>query len=346
MARALRPCALGGAPIWRTKHGREDAGQPLDARTTGDAQRPCPQLRADQGHFVVDGQGIDEPIPSLPGIHRQSVDVLRQRIAADVKMGLVGHMLFPVHPEEAKDSDGRLGLNSDGPMLRALRVLREDHGETVVLMADVCMCTVTDHGHCGHVVDGAIVNDETVATLAQMAVLAAQAGADYVGASDMMDGRVGAIRAALEDAGHHSTGVLSYAVKYASAFYGPFRDAAGSSPRTGDRRSHQMDPRASVNEAVMEAQLDEAEGADLLMVKPALAYLDVVAAVRAATRRPLAVYNVSGEYAMVHAQHPDVDERKGVVEEIMHAFHRAGASVIVTYHAREIVEQGWLGVQA
>ena len=223
-----------------------------------------------QGHFVVDGQGIDEPIPSLPGIHRQSVDVLRQRIAEDVNMGVLGHMLFPVHPQEAKDPDGRLGLNSDGPMLRALKVLREDHGEAVVLMADVCMCTVTDHGHCGHVAGDAILNDETVATLAQMAVLAAQAGADYVGASDMMDGRVGAIRTALEDAGHHSTGVLSYAVKYASAFYGPFRDAAGSSPQSGDRRSHQMDPRASVNEAVMEAQLDEAEGADLLMVKPAL----------------------------------------------------------------------------
>lgn len=299
-----------------------------------------------QGHFVVDGQGIDEPIPSLPGIHRQSVDVLRQRIAEDVNMGVLGHMLFPVHPQEAKDPDGRLGLNSDGPMLRALKVLREDHGEAVVLMADVCMCTVTDHGHCGHVAGGAILNDETVATLAQMAVLAAQAGADYVGASDMMDGRVGAIRTALEDAGHHSTGVLSYAVKYASAFYGPFRDAAGSSPQSGDRRSHQMDPRASVNEAVMEAQLDEAEGADLLMVKPALAYLDVVAAVRTATRRPVAVYNVSGEYAMVHAQHPDADERKAVVEEIMHAFQRAGASVIVTYHAREIFERGWLGVQA
>ena len=298
-----------------------------------------------QAHFVVDGQGIDEAIPSLPGIHRQSVDVLRERIAADVAMGLSGHMLFPVHPESDKDPEGRLGLDNDGPMLRALKALRDDHGDAVVLMADVCMCTVTDHGHCGHVDDGDILNDETVVTLAEMAVLAAQAGADYVGASDMMDGRVAAIRSALEQAGLHSTGVLSYAVKYASAFYGPFRDAAGSSPRTGDRRSHQMDPRATVKEAVMEAQLDEAEGADLLMVKPALAYLDVVAAVHAATHRPIAVYNVSGEYAMVHAQHPDVDERRGVVEEIMHGFRRAGARVIVTYHAREIAKEGWLGVR-
>ena len=298
-----------------------------------------------QAHFVVDGQGIDEAIPSLPGIHRQSVDVLRQRIAKDVTMGLNAHMLFPVHPAHDKDSTGRLGLNNDGPMLKALQALREDHGDAVVLMADVCMCTVTDHGHCGHVNGGDILNDETVVTLAEMAVLAARAGADYVGASDMMDGRVSAIRTALEHAGLHSTGVLSYAVKYASAFYGPFRDAAGSSPRTGDRRSHQMDPRASVKEAVMEAQLDESEGADLLMVKPALAYLDVVAAVHAATHRPIAVYNVSGEYAMVHAQHSDVDERRGVVEELMHGFRRAGASVIVTYHAREIANEGWLGVR-
>ena len=299
-----------------------------------------------QPHFVVDGKGVDEPIASLPGIHRQSVDVLRQRIAEDVAMGLVGHMLFPVHAEHDKDPEGHLGLRDDGPMIRALRALREDHGDKVVLMADVCMCTVTDHGHCGHVHKGTILNDRTVTSLADMAVIAAEAGADYVGASDMMDGRVHAIRTALEDAGHHATGLLSYAVKFASAFYGPFRDAAGSSPREGDRRSHQMDPRAPVKEAVMEARLDEEEGADVLMVKPALAYLDVVAAVQAATHRPIAVYNVSGEYAMVHAQHPNQNGRRAVVEEIMHGFRRAGADVIVTYHAREIFTEGWLGVQA
>ena len=299
-----------------------------------------------QPHFVVEGQGIDEPISSLPGIHRQSVDVLRQRIAEDVAMGLVGHMLFPVHSEDDKDPEGHLGLRDDGPMMTALKALREDHGDGIVLMADVCMCTVTDHGHCGHVHEGTILNDRTVTTLADMAVVAANAGADYVGASDMMDGRVQAIRSALEEAGHHGTGVLSYAVKFASAFYGPFRDAAGSSPREGDRRSHQMDPRSPVKEAVMEAQLDEAEGADVLMVKPALAYLDVVAAVQATTHRPVAVYNVSGEYAMVHAQPPEADERRAVVAEIMHAFRRAGADVIVTYHAREIVAGGWLGVEA
>ncbi|DAC09967.1 MAG TPA: porphobilinogen synthase [Candidatus Poseidoniaceae archaeon] len=299
-----------------------------------------------QPHFVVEGDGVDEAIPSLPGIHRQSVDVLRERVAKDVAMGLKGHMLFPVHAQSEKDAAGTLGLNDDGPMMRALRALREDHGDAVVLMADVCMCTVTDHGHCGHVHEGTIANDRTVSTLAKMAVVAAEAGADYVGASDMMDGRVGAIRKALEDAGHHQTGVLSYAVKFASAFYGPFRDAAGSSPQEGDRRSHQMDPRSPVREAVMEAKMDEDEGADVLMVKPALAYLDVVAAVRGATHRPLAVYNVSGEYAMVHAQHPELSERRRVVEELMHAFRRAGADLVVTYHAREILAEGWMEAEA
>ncbi|GIS27758.1 MAG: hypothetical protein CM15mP128_5170 [Methanobacteriota archaeon] len=188
---------------------------------------------------------------------------------------------------------------------------------------------------------GAILNDETVATLAQMAVLAASSRGRLRRASDMMDGRVGAIRTALEDAGHHSTGVLSYAVKYASAFYGPFRDAAGSSPRSGDRRSHQMDPRASINEAVMEAQLDEAEGADLLMVKPALAYLDVVAAVRTATRRPVAVYNVSGNtpWSMLSIRRRRAQGRGG---EIMHAFHGPEpASSSPTMPGRSSSGDGW-----
>ena len=211
-----------------------------------------------------------------------------------------------------------------------------------MIMTDVCLCTATNHGHCGLVEHGHIVNDASVHRLCEIAVSHAQAGADYVCASDMMDGRVSAIRHALETANYTSTGVLSYSVKYASSFYGPFRHAADSSPEFGDRSTHQMNINSGYGEAVLEAQLDESEGADIIMVKPGLPYLDVLRRVADTVHRPVAVYNVSGEYAMVMNSAKDLDSRKGLVCEIMTSFKRAGADVVVTYHAREIAHNAWL----
>jgi porphobilinogen synthase len=210
------------------------------------------------------------------------------------------------------------------------------------VMTDVCLCAYTDHGHCGLLVDGKVDNDTTLPQLAAMALAHARAGADVVAPSDMMDGRVGAIREALDDDGLVDTAIMSYSVKYASAYYGPFREAAHSAPSSGDRRSHQMDTR-NRREALIEAELDIAEGADMLMVKPALAFLDVVADLRQAFPHPLAVYNVSGEYAMVKAaaERGWIDER-AVVLENWHAFRRAGADIIITYHGRKALAEGWL----
>ena len=295
-----------------------------------------------QPHFVVAGEGIDLPIASMPGIHRQSTDILLKTIASDMKMGLKSHMLFAVLDEHEKDATASAASSKDMHLLHAIRELKSHFGDDIVVLTDVCLCTATDHGHCGIIHNEQIDNDLSVTELCKIAVSHAEAGADYVSASDMMDGRVLAIRSALESAGFVNTGILSYSVKYASSFYGPFRDAADSAPSFGDRGSHQMDIRSGYGEAILEATSDEAEGADIIMIKPAMTYLDVVRKVADVVTRPVAVYNVSGEYSLVMASTSDDISRGKMVREIFHSFKRAGADIIVSYHAREAVSRNWL----
>ncbi|MEC7507932.1 MAG: porphobilinogen synthase, partial [Candidatus Thermoplasmatota archaeon] len=293
-------------------------------------------------HFVVAGEGVDAPIEGMPGIHQQSVDVLLQTVKDDFAHGLRAVMLFGVVASEHKDAHASHAHDPSSHLHRAVLALKAAHGDDLVVMTDVCLCTATDHGHCGLVHEGEIVNDASVDVLVNIARSHAEAGADYVCASDMMDGRVSAIRTAFEEAGLTSTGILSYSVKYASSFYGPFRHAAQSSPEFGDRATHQMDIRSGYEEAVLEANLDETEGADILMVKPGLPYLDVVRKVADSVVRPVAVYNVSGEYAMVMNATQDEASRQRMVVEVLTAFKRAGAAVVVSYHAREAARKQWV----
>ena len=295
-----------------------------------------------QPHFVVAGEGVDAPIEGMPGIHQQSVDVLLQTVKDDFAHGLRAVMLFGVVASEHKDAHASHAHDPSSHLHRAVIALKAAHGDDLVVMTDVCLCTATDHGHCGLVHEGEIVNDASVDVLVNIARSHAEAGADYVCASDMMDGRVSAIRTAFEEAGLTSTGILSYSVKYASSFYGPFRHAAQSSPEFGDRATHQMDIRSGYEEAVLEANLDETEGADILMVKPGLPYLDVVRKVAESVVRPVAVYNVSGEYAMVMNATQDEASRQRMVVEVLTAFKRAGADVVVSYHAREAARKQWV----
>ena len=295
-----------------------------------------------QPHFVVAGEGVDAPIEGMPGIHQQSVDVLLQTVKDDFAHGLRAVMLFGVVASEHKDAHASHAHDPSSHLHRAVIALKAAHGDDLVVMTDVCLCTATDHGHCGLVHEGEIVNDASVGVLVNIARSHAEAGADYVCASDMMDGRVSAIRTAFEEAGLTSTGILSYSVKYASSFYGPFRHAAQSSPEFGDRATHQMDIRSGYEEAVLEANLDETEGADILMVKPGLPYLDVVRKVAESVVRPVAVYNVSGEYAMVMNATQDEASRQRMVVEVLTAFKRAGAAVVVSYHAREAARKQWV----
>jgi porphobilinogen synthase len=293
-------------------------------------------------HFVLPAARAEEPVPSMPGISRLGVEDLVQRVRADAGLGIGAVLLFGTPPEGMKDEHGTAASMDDSAVARATAALKDALGDDLLVITDVCLCAYTSHGHCGVLQDGEVLNDETLPLLAGMALAHARAGADLVAPSDMMDGRVAAIRARLDAEGFGGVGILSYAVKYASAYYGPFRDAADSSPASGDRKSYQMDP-ANVREAIREARLDEAEGADMLMVKPALAYLDVIRAVREATTLPLAAYNVSGEYSAVKAAAARgwMDEG-AVVGENLRAMARAGADVIITYHAREALENGWL----
>lgn len=292
-----------------------------------------------QPHFVVSGENVDLQISGMPGINRQSVDVLIKTIGKDMKIGLRSHMLFLVMDDYHRDSNASHASDPNTPLHTAVRLLKEEYGDEIVIMTDVCLCTGTDHGHCGVLVDNKIENDQSVNELIRIAISHAEAGVDYVAASDMMDGRVKAMREKFEELGFHSTGILSYSVKYASSFYGPFREAAESSPKFGDRRSHQMDFRSGYDEAIMEAKIDQEEGADILMIKPGLPYLDVIRKVSDEVTRPLAVYNVSGEYAMVMISNPNPDERGKMITEILQSFTRAGADVIVTYHAREAIQK-------
>lgn len=295
-----------------------------------------------QPHFVVDGVGVDEPIRGMPGIHQQSVDVLLKTVEEDASHGVRAVMLFGVVDAEHKDEHATHAHEASSHLHQAVLKLKAAHGEDLVVMTDVCLCTATDHGHCGLVHEGEIVNDASVEVLVNIALSHAEAGADYVCASDMMDGRVSAIRTAFEDAGHTNTGLMSYSVKYASSFYGPFRHAAHSSPEFGDRATHQMDVRSGYGEAVLEATMDEAEGADIIMVKPGLPYLDVLRKVADTVVRPVAVYNVSGEYAMIMNATDDEASRQHMVVEVLTAFKRAGADVVVTYHAREAARNRWV----
>lgn len=293
-----------------------------------------------QPHFVLPAAHARSPVESLPGIERTGIEPLVEAVGRDLELGLTSVLLFGLYEE--KDALGSAARARDGLIPRAVEALRRAHGTGLTIMTDVCLCASTDHGHCGVLHAGEVVNDATLPLLAEMAVAHARAGADVVAPSDMMDGRIGHLRDALDAAGCLDTALLSYSTKFASAFYGPFRDAAGSAPKSGDRRAYQLDPR-NARAAVRESVLDEEEGADLLMVKPALAYLDLVAAIRARTTLPLAAYNVSGEYAMVKAaaQRGWVDEA-AVVRELLLSLRRAGADLLISYHAREALAKGWL----
>jgi porphobilinogen synthase len=290
--------------------------------------------------FVAAGTNVVRPISSMPGHAQRSVDQLEREIEAIAELRLPAVLLFgiPLH----KDRRGSSAWDIAGPVPAAIRAIKAQAPDLVVI-ADVCMCEYTDHGHCGLLSDGdlgEVLNDETTELLAQAAVCYAAAGADIVAPSAMMDGQVLAIRQALDANGHNDVALMSYAAKFASAFYGPFREAAGSTPQFGDRRSYQMDP-ANAREALREVALDVAEGADMLMVKPAGAYLDVIAAVRQRYELPLAAYQVSGEFAMIKAAAANgwLDERRAALESL-YAIRRAGADLIISYFAKDAVR--WL----
>ena len=282
--------------------------------------------------FVISGEGQRREISSMPGVFQLSVDEIVKEATAAKLDGVPGVLLFGL-PDE-KDTIGSSAYDPEAPVQSAIRALKRDVPGLLVV-TDVCLCEYTSHGHCGIVVDGEIANDATVEQLTRAALSHAAAGADLVAPSDMMDGRVGRIRTALDEAGYTDVAIMSYAAKYCSAFYGPFREAAASAPAFGDRRSHQMDP-ANVDEALREVALDLDEGADIIMVKPALTYLDVIARVKAEFGVPTAAYHVSGEYAMLKAAARNgwIDEPRAMMETLT-AIRRAGADIIITYYARE-----------
>jgi len=282
--------------------------------------------------FVRHGEGIRSEIASMPGNFHLSVDRLLEEAAAAREDGVRAVILFGI--PDKKDERGSEAWDDEGAVQLAVHRLKEAFPELIVA-TDVCLCEYTSHGHCGVIADGVVVNDESIELLARTAVSHARAGADIVAPSDMMDGRVGAIRAGLAEAGFSEVTILSYAAKYASAFYGPFREAAESAPQFGDRRAYQMDP-ANADEALVEVGLDLEEGADIVMVKPALAYLDVIRRVKETYGVPLAAYNVSGEYSMLlAAAERGWIERERAILEVLTAIKRAGADIILTYHARE-----------
>src|SRR5437868_10321796 len=282
--------------------------------------------------FVCEGEGVRREVPSMPGVFNLSVDEAVKETAAAKADGVSSVILFGI--PDRKDDIGSLAYEPEAPVQSAVRALkREVPG--VLVATDVCLCEYTDHGHCGIVIDEEIANDPTVDQLVRAAVSHAAAGADIVAPSDMMDGRVGAIREALDGRGYEHTAIMAYAAKYCSAFYGPFREAAASAPKFGDRRSHQMDP-ANALEALREVEQDLEEGADIVMVKPAVPYLDVIRRVKDAFEYPTAAYHVSGEYAMLKAaaQNGWIDERRAMLETLT-SIRRAGADIIITYYARE-----------
>lgn len=293
--------------------------------------------------FVAEGTGVKQEISSMPGVYHYSLDLLGEEIDEVVSLGIKSVLLFGL--PDTKDACGSSGFDDNGIVQKATRLIKERHPELLVI-ADTCLCEYTDHGHCGVIHMDArtnradIDNDESLALLAKTAVSQARAGADIIAPSNMMDGFVHAIRQALDEAGFVNTPIMSYAVKYASAYYGPFREAAQSAPQFGDRKTYQMDP-ANAREAIREAETDVAEGADFLIVKPGLAYMDIVRTVRDRFSLPVVAYNVSAEYSMVKAaaQNGWIDER-AIVTETLTGFKRAGADLIITYHAKDAVR--WL----
>jgi len=287
--------------------------------------------------FVTEGERVTLPVAAMPGVSRFSVDMLLRELETVTAAGVPGIIVFGI--PAAKDKAGSGAWAEDGIVQRAVRAIK-DRFPNLLVVTDVCLCEYTSHGHCGLVEDSRVLNDPTLGILSRTAVSHARAGADIVAPSDMMDGRVKAIREALDAAGYQDVAIMAYSAKYASAFYGPFREAADSRPQFGDRRSYQMDP-ANATEALLEVALDIEEGADMVMVKPALAYLDVIYRVKKRFNRPVAAYNVSGEYSLVKAAAAQgwVDER-AVVLEMLTAIKRAGADVILTYFAKDAAR--WL----
>jgi porphobilinogen synthase len=283
--------------------------------------------------FVCEGDGVRREVPSMPGVFNLSVDETVKETAAAQADGIKSVLLFGL--PDHKDDVGSAAYDSDAPVQSAIRAIKREVPNSLVI-TDVCLCEYTDHGHCGIIVDDEITNDPSVEQLVRAAVSHATAGADIVAPSDMMDGRVGAIREALDDRGFENVAIMSYAAKYCSAFYGPFRDAAASAPKFGDRRSHQMDP-GNALEALREVEQDIEEGADIVMVKPALPYLDVITRVKETFGYPTAAYQVSGEYSMIKAAARNgwIDERRAMVETLT-AIKRAGADMVITYYARDI----------
>jgi len=290
--------------------------------------------------FAMPGKNIIKEISSMPGIFNYSVDELIKHTEKSLKLGVNKLLIFGVGEEKSENAISSHQQNSI--VSTAISELKKEFKDDIFLISDVCLCAYTTHGHCGVLENGYVKNDESVDILTKMALSHARAGVDMVAPSDMMDGRVGAIRNLMDSNGFTETGVISYSIKYASAYYGPFREAADSSPQAGDRKAYQMDYRNSL-EAMQEAILDENEGADILMVKPALAYLDIIKQLKLNTNLPIACYNVSGEYSMVKAAALKgwIDEGK-IVRENLTAFARAGANIIITYHALDALENNWL----
>ncbi|NDK56493.1 porphobilinogen synthase [Pontibacter fetidus] len=287
--------------------------------------------------FIIEGQNKKIEISSMPGINRFSIDTLLEEVNSCVELGVKAFAPFASIPEQLKDKTGSESMNPDGLFPRAIREIKRNFPD-VVLMTDVALDPYSSDGHDGIVENGEILNDETLEVLGKMALVQAQAGADIVGPSDMMDGRVAHIRKVLDTAGYHKVGIMSYTAKYASSFYGPFRDALDSAPKKGDKKTYQMNF-ANSREALIEAELDTQEGADFLMVKPALAYLDIIKLLRDNSNLPIAAYNISGEYAMVKAaaQNGWIDGEKAMVE-VLTSIKRAGADVILTYFAKEYAQ--------
>jgi porphobilinogen synthase len=291
--------------------------------------------------FIIDGNNQKSEVSSMPGIYRNSVDNLLREIESCLKLGLKAFDLFPNLEESLKDKYATESYRDGSLYLRAISEVKKNFPEACVI-TDVAMDPYSSDGHDGLVENGEILNDETLNILGKMALAHAHAGADIIAPSDMMDGRVGYIRQVLDDNGFTGVSIMSYTAKYASAFYGPFRDALNSAPKFGDKKTYQMNP-ANQREALIEADLDEAEGADFLMVKPALAYLDVIKLLKDNTELPVAAYNVSGEYAMLKAaiQKGWLNEQRAITE-VLTSIRRAGATAILTYHAKEVLENGWL----
>ncbi|MDJ0650546.1 MAG: porphobilinogen synthase [Xenococcaceae cyanobacterium MO_188.B19] len=285
--------------------------------------------------FVMEGENLQEEIPSMPECYRYTLDLLLKEVADAYNLGINAIALFPKVPEEKKDNKGTESYNPEGLAQRTVRAIKKEIPDITVI-TDVALDPFSTYGHDGIVEDGKILNDETVEVLVKMAVSQAEAGADIVAPSDMMDGRIGAIRQGLDAAGFIDVGILAYSAKYASAYYGPFRDALGSAPQFGDKQTYQMNP-ANAQEAITEVELDIAEGADIVMVKPALAYLDIIRSLKEYTDIPVAAYNVSGEYAMIKAAAEKgwIDEKKIVLETLL-SMKRAGADLILTYFAKQV----------